>query len=91
MEIANAELKHFVTFKKSQLKTEMETITEKANAVLNSDTASMPDKQLAREIVNLVKELDDLIAQLDPVDRAEERMSNRLQQLVEDSDKHMRE
>lgn len=86
VEIANAELKHFVTFKKSQLKTEMETITEKANAVLNSDTASMPDKQLAREIVNLVKELDDLIAQLDPVDRAEERMSNRLQQLVEDSE-----
>jgi len=86
VEIANAELKHFVTFKKSQLKTEMETITEKANSVLDSDTAKMPDKQLAREIINLVKELDDLIAQVDPVDQAEERMSNRMQQLVDDSD-----
>lgn len=86
VEIANAELKQFVTFKKSQLKTEIETITEKANSVLASETANMSDKQLAREIISLAKELDDLIAQVDPVDRAEERMSNRLQQLVEDSE-----
>ena len=86
VEIANAELKQFVTFKKSQLKTEIETITEKANSVLASETANMSDKQLAREIIGLAKELDDLIAQVDPVDRAEERMSNRLQQLVEDSE-----
>ena len=84
VEIADAQQKELVAVKKTILKTESQTIAEKAEAILAKPNINIGNKKIARELVSLSTELDNLIAEMDAINRTKTRMQKRSQQLEED-------
>ncbi|MDG2014070.1 MAG: mechanosensitive ion channel [Pirellulaceae bacterium] len=84
LEIATAQQKELVKAKKALLKTESESVVAKAEAVLARTDANAGDRKIARELVSLSQELDQLIAEMDGIELTKERMNMRLKQLDED-------